>query len=82
MKGAYSYYNVATKTPLVQLIRDILIICRQNKFDIFHAKDVMDNKTFFEQLKFEEVGAQNHFYLFNQRLRTGLQPSQLGLTLF
>ncbi|CAF1874251.1 BnaC04g51530D [Brassica napus] len=55
---------------------------KNNKFDIFHAKDVMDNKTFFEQLKFEEVGAQNHFYLFNQRLRTGLQPSQLGLTLF
>ncbi|KAJ0259094.1 hypothetical protein HA466_0054940 [Hirschfeldia incana] len=82
MKGAYSYYNVATETPIVQLMKDILIICRQNKFDIFRAKDVMHNETFLEHLKFEEVYAQEHVYLFNQRLRTGLLPSQLGLILF
>ncbi|CAH8363761.1 unnamed protein product [Eruca vesicaria subsp. sativa] len=81
LKGAYSYYNVATKTPLVKLMKDALIICRQNKFDIFQAKGVMHNEKFFEKLKFEELEAEEHFYLFNQRLRTGLQPSQLGLIL-
>lgn len=82
MKGAYSYYNVATETPLDQLMKDILIICRQNKFDIFQAKDVMHNDTFLKQLKFEEVDGRDYFYLFNQRLTAGLQPSQLGLILF
>lgn len=29
LKAAYSFYNVATKTPLVDLVRDLLISAKQ-----------------------------------------------------
>lgn len=34
LKAAYSNYNVATRTPLIQLMNDALIVSKQKGFDI------------------------------------------------
>ncbi|KAJ6923217.1 hypothetical protein NC652_016764 [Populus alba x Populus x berolinensis] len=81
LKAAYSYYNVSTKTPLLQLMNDALIVAKQKDFDVFNALDVMHNESFLKELKFGPGDGQLHYYLYNYRLRHALRPSELGLVL-
>ncbi|EOA28715.1 hypothetical protein CARUB_v10024943mg [Capsella rubella] len=77
---AYSYYNVATKTSLPQLMNDALIVSKQKGFDVFYALDVMHNESFVKELKFYRGDSQmQYYYLYNYRLRSALTPSQFGL---
>ncbi|KAL8161001.1 hypothetical protein V2J09_012490 [Rumex salicifolius] len=52
LKAAYSYYNVATRTPLLQLMNDALIVAKKQDYDVFNALDVMENESFLKELKF------------------------------
>ncbi|CAA6656742.1 unnamed protein product [Spirodela intermedia] len=81
LKAAYSYYNVATKTPLLQLMNDALIVAKQKEYDVFNALDVMHNGKFLKELKFGPGDGQLHYYLYNYRLQHPLKPSDLGLVL-
>uniref|UniRef100_A0A2P2K5R3 Glycylpeptide N-tetradecanoyltransferase n=2 Tax=Rhizophora mucronata TaxID=61149 RepID=A0A2P2K5R3_RHIMU len=81
LKAAYSYYNVTTKTPLLQLMNDALIVAKQKDFDVFNALDVMRNESFLKELKFGPGDGQLHYYLYNYRIRHALRPSELGLVL-
>ncbi|XP_010242274.1 PREDICTED: glycylpeptide N-tetradecanoyltransferase 1-like [Nelumbo nucifera] len=81
LKAAYSYYNVATQTPLLQLMNDALIVAKQKDYDVFNALDVMQNESFLKELKFGPGDGQLHYYLYNYRIRHSLKPSELGLVL-
>ncbi|KAI4329121.1 hypothetical protein L6164_021421 [Bauhinia variegata] len=81
LKAAYSYYNVSTKTPLLQLMNDALIVAKQKDYDVFNALDVMQNESFLKELKFGPGDGKLHYYLYNYRLRYPLKPSELGLVL-
>ncbi|XP_016483996.1 glycylpeptide N-tetradecanoyltransferase 1-like [Nicotiana tabacum] len=81
LKAAYSYYNVSTKTPLIQLMNDALIVAKQKDFDVFNALDVMQNESFLKQLKFCPGDGKLHYYLYNYRLKHVLRASELGLVL-
>ncbi|KAI5419659.1 hypothetical protein KIW84_043722 [Lathyrus oleraceus] len=79
LKAAYSFYNVSTATPLLQLMNDALIVAKQKDFDVFNALDVMQNETFLKELKFEPGDGKLHYYLYNYRVRQALKSSELGL---
>ncbi|KAG9449651.1 hypothetical protein H6P81_009616 [Aristolochia fimbriata] len=81
LKAAYSYYNVSTRTPLLQLMNDALIVAKQRDYDVFNALDVMENGTFLKELKFGPGDGQLHYYLYNYRLNQALKPTELGLVL-
>ncbi|KAI6702448.1 hypothetical protein NL676_011584 [Syzygium grande] len=81
LKTAYSFYNVATKTPLLQLMNDVLIVAKQKDYDVFIALDVMQNETFLKELKFGPGDGKLCYYLYNYRLRNALKPMELGLEL-
>ncbi|KAH6817199.1 myristoyl-CoA:protein N-myristoyltransferase [Perilla frutescens var. frutescens] len=81
LKAAYSFYNVSTKTPLIQLMQDALIVAKQKEFDVFNALDVMDNDPLLKDLKFGRGDGQLYYYLYNYRLREAMKPSELGLVL-
>ncbi|KAK8509093.1 hypothetical protein V6N13_062145 [Hibiscus sabdariffa] len=81
LKAAYSYYNVSTKTPLLQLMNDALIVAKNKYFDVFNALDVMHNESFLKELKFGPGDGQLHYYLYNYRIRNALRASELGLVL-
>ncbi|KAG9441595.1 hypothetical protein H6P81_017449 [Aristolochia fimbriata] len=81
LKAAYSYYNVSTRTPLLQLMNDALIVAKQKDYDVFNALDVMQNESFLKELKFGPGDGQLHYYLYNYRVRQALKPSELGLVL-
>ncbi|KAL0015000.1 hypothetical protein SO802_002069 [Lithocarpus litseifolius] len=81
LKAAYSYYNVSTKTPLLQLMNDALIVAKQKDYDVFNALDVMQNESFLKELKFGPGDGKLHYYLYNYQIRRELKPSELGLVL-
>lgn len=81
LKAAYSFYNISTKTPLLQLMNDALIVAKQKDFDVFNALDVMHNESFLKELKFGPGDGNLHYYLYNYRIRQSLKPSELGLVL-
>ncbi|XP_048234063.1 glycylpeptide N-tetradecanoyltransferase 1-like [Ricinus communis] len=81
LKAAYSYYNISTKTPLLQLMNDALIVAKRKDFDVFNALDVMHNESFLRELKFGPGDGKLHYYLYNYRIRQTLKPAELGLVL-
>ncbi|KAJ4960025.1 hypothetical protein NE237_019935 [Protea cynaroides] len=81
LKAAYSYYNVSTQTPLLQLINDALIVAKHNDYDVFNALDIMHNESILKELKFGPGDGQLHYYLYNYRMSNALKPSELGLVL-
>jgi glycylpeptide N-tetradecanoyltransferase len=80
VRAAYSYYNVATATPLVQLMSDALILAKKSGVDVMNCLDLMENKQFIEPLKFGAGDGNLHYYLYNWKCP--LMPSgQVGLVL-
>ncbi|GBG75737.1 hypothetical protein CBR_g20984 [Chara braunii] len=81
LKAAYSYYNVAKKTPLLQLMNDALIMAKRENYDVFNALDIMENQRFLKELKFGPGDGHLHYYLYNFRVHGVLKPPELGLVL-
>eukprot|EP00064_Thunnus_orientalis_P004348 superscaffoldBa00000393_g4359 len=67
LKAAYSFYNVHTQTPLLDLMNDALILAKLKGFDVFNALDLMENKVFLEKLKFGIGDGNLQYYLYNWR---------------
>ncbi|KAL7069987.1 hypothetical protein ACQ4LE_010792 [Meloidogyne hapla] len=65
IRAAYSFYNVAGSVPLNKLINDALIIAKNMGFDVFNALDLMENKSFLEELKFGIGDGNLQYYLYN-----------------
>ncbi|XP_063984603.1 glycylpeptide N-tetradecanoyltransferase 1 isoform X1 [Diachasmimorpha longicaudata] len=80
LKAAYSFYNVSTKTPWIELMTDALISARNLGFDVFNALDLMDNKVFLEALKFGIGDGNLQYYLYNWRCPS-MTPNKIGLVL-
>jgi len=80
LKAAYSFYNVSSKTPWVDLMQDTLTAAKNKGFDVFNALDLMDNKEFLEKLKFGIGDGTLQYYLYNWRCPT-MTPNKVGLVL-
>jgi len=80
LNAAYSYYYFTTKTPLVQLMNDALILAKRLDFDVFNALDILQNETFLKELKFGIGDGALQYYLYNWRCPPA-PPNQVGLVL-
>ncbi|KAG5832289.1 hypothetical protein ANANG_G00289510 [Anguilla anguilla] len=80
LKAAYSFYNVHTTTPLLDLMGDALILAKSKGFDVFNALDLMENKTFLEKLKFGIGDGNLQYYLYNWKCPS-MNPEKVGLVL-
>lgn len=69
LNAAYSYCTVATKVPIVDLLRDALVLARHNDFDVFNALDLGRNSEFFKELKFHSGDGRLNYYLYNWKCR-------------
>lgn len=81
LKAAYLFYNVTTKTPLPQLVNDLLIVAKSSDYDVFNVLDIMENQSFLQELKFKLGDGHLQYYLYNYRLKEALSPGDLGLIL-
>jgi len=80
IKAAYSFYNVSTETPWVDLMGDALVLAKRDNFDVFNALDLMENIEFLEKLKFGIGDGNLQYYLYNWRCPT-MPPNKIGLVL-
>lgn len=80
IKAAYSFYNVASKTPLEELIYDALVSAKNLNFDVFNALDLMENKNFLANLKFGIGDGNLQYYVYNWRC-PNMIPEKVGLIL-
>lgn len=80
VRAAYSFYNVSTKTPWLDLMNDALISARNVQMDVYNALDLMENKKFFAPLKFGAGDGNLQYYLYNWRCPT-MQPEEIALIL-
>ncbi|KAG8229522.1 hypothetical protein J437_LFUL004928 [Ladona fulva] len=80
LKAAYSFYNVSTKTPWIELMGDALVSAKNSGFDVFNALDLMENKKFLEPLKFGIGDGYLQYYLYNWRCPS-MPPNRIGLVL-
>lgn len=78
--ASYSYYNVATTVTLEHLIRDALVLARNMGSDVFNALDLMENKSFLENLKFGIGDGNLQYYLYNWKCPE-VEPKDIGLVL-
>lgn len=69
LNAAYSFCTVSTKVPIVDLMRDALILARQNDFDVFNALNLGRNSEFFKELKFHIGDGRLNYYLYNWKCR-------------
>lgn len=80
VKAAYSFYNVSTKTPWLDLMNDALISAKNANFDVFNALDLMENRKFLQPLKFGIGDGNLQYYLYNWRC-PNMAPEEVGLIL-
>lgn len=80
LNAAYSYYNVATSVPLVDLMQDTLVMAKLEDFDVFNALTLMDNKQFLQELKFGAGDGDLMYYLYNWRCPR-MEDERVGIVL-
>lgn len=80
LKAAYSYYNVATKTPINDLMNDLLISAKNIGMDVFNALDLMENVDFLENLKFGIGDGNLQYYIYNWKC-SQMKSNEIGLVL-
>jgi len=80
LKAAYLYYYFNTKHTLTELIEDALVEAKKEDFDVFNCLDILDNKTFIEDLKFG-AGDGNLYYYFYNFKTPEVQSNDLGLVM-
>jgi len=80
LRAAYSFYTVATKTPLNDFMNDLLICAKNLGMDVFNALDLMENSKFLENLKFGIGDGNLQYYVYNWKCAS-MKPEQVGLVL-
>ena len=78
--AAYSYYMVPKKHSILDLMKSALILARNDKFDVFNALDLMDNKSVFEELRFGVGNGSLYYYLYNWSTKK-ITPDRIGTVL-
>eukprot|EP00581_Thalassiosira_minuscula_P001662 CAMPEP_0183740668 /NCGR_PEP_ID=MMETSP0737-20130205/60205_1 /TAXON_ID=385413 /ORGANISM="Thalassiosira miniscula, Strain CCMP1093" /LENGTH=499 /DNA_ID=CAMNT_0025975795 /DNA_START=35 /DNA_END=1534 /DNA_ORIENTATION=+ len=78
--AAYSFYNVATTVDLTELMRDCLILAKNEGIEVFNALNLMDNNRFLEDLKFGMGDGNLQYYVYNWFCPT-MESGDVGLVL-
>ena len=80
LNAVYSYYNVATSVPFIELMRDMLTLAEQQGADVMNALDLMCNEPVFEPLKFGKGDGNLHYYTYNWKCAE-VAAGEVGLVL-
>jgi glycylpeptide N-tetradecanoyltransferase len=80
LNAVYSYYNVATSISMEDLMKDLLILARNEGADVFNALDLMDNEPVFPNLQFGAGDGWLQYYVYNWKCPT-MKASDIGIVL-
>lgn len=74
------YYAVSVPETLPGLMLATLATAKQMGFDVFNCVEILDNASFFAELKFCEGDGFLHYYLYNWRTPY-LEPSKVAVVM-
>mmetsp|Transcript_1212 Transcript_1212/g.1333 ORF Transcript_1212/g.1333 Transcript_1212/m.1333 type:complete len:395 (-) Transcript_1212:58-1242(-) len=80
VKAAFCYYIVPKKHTIKELMKDALVLAKKDKFDVFNALDIMDNKESFDDLHFGMGNGNLYYYLYNWYL-PDIDTKKVGIVL-
>ncbi|KAJ3165163.1 Glycylpeptide N-tetradecanoyltransferase 2 [Irineochytrium annulatum] len=85
INAAYLFYYAPkdmgeNKSRVHALLKDALILARNNGFDVFNCLNLMANDVFLEELKFGKGDGNLYYYLYNYRCRE-VEHGQMGLVM-
>ena len=80
IKAAFCYYIVPKKHSIKELMKEALILAKNDKFDVFNALDIMDNKEAFDDLHFGMGNGNLYYYLYNWSI-TDTPTDKIGIVL-
>jgi glycylpeptide N-tetradecanoyltransferase len=80
IKAAYTFYTVANKYTIQQLIADALVLAKRNQFDVFNSLDLLEYASVLKDLKFGPGDGHLQYYLYNWRTKP-MPANQVGLVL-
>jgi len=80
LHAAYSFYNVANTVDLTELMRDCLILAKNEGHDVFNALNLMENDRFLTDLKFGMGDGNLQYYVYNWLCPT-MEHGDVGLVL-
>lgn len=75
----YGMYNVATSMSLSELMRDTLVLAKQLGMDVYNSNDLMENKTFHDELEFGVGDGVLRYYLYNWSCGPEMAPKDVGM---
>ncbi|KAK4537183.1 hypothetical protein CDCA_CDCA11G3208 [Cyanidium caldarium] len=80
IKAAYSFYNVPGQTTFEELMKDALVLAKNEGFDVFNALHLMQNRSVFDKLLFSRGDGALNYFVFDWRT-DALSCEQNGLVL-
>ncbi|MCQ2820467.1 MAG: GNAT family N-acetyltransferase [archaeon] len=78
--ACYAFFNVARSVPFKELMRNALILAKQNNFDVYNCLNIMENATIFKDLLFGMGDGSLKYYFYNF-VSPDTIPSDLALVL-
>ncbi len=80
LNAVYSYYNIATTVPMIDLMRDLLVVARNEGADVMNALDLMENGDVLKELQFGAGDGFLQYYVYNWRCPQ-MPANKVGLVL-
>lgn len=80
LNAAYVHYYAVNKTPVEQLMKDLLIAARDREFDVCNMVCILENEKFINDLQFNPGDGVLHYYFYNWSYPK-LDPSRVGLVM-
>lgn len=78
--AAYSFFNVATTVTYKELIRNALILAKNEGFDVYNSLNIMENSSIYTELLFGKGDGSLKYYFYNYKCPS-TEPTDLSLVL-
>lgn len=78
--AAYSFFNIPGQYTIKELIRNALILAKQQNFDVYNALNIMENESVFNDLLFGKGDGSLKYYFYNYACPE-IQPKELAIVL-
>lgn len=78
--AAYSFFNIPGQYTIKDLIRNALILAKQQNFDVYNALNIMENEGTFNDLLFGRGDGSLKYYLYNYNC-PDINPDKLAVVL-
>lgn len=78
--ACYSFFNIANSVTFKELIKNALILAKQENFDVYNCLNIMENETVFKDLLFGMGDGTLKYYFYNF-VCPDTKPGELALVL-